>query len=264
LDPQKAHPGDSGPRFPRTGVSQSPGLDPQETHQAIKARAFRGHASANRLESADRCRSGEGKCSSTGPRGSCDGFAVVRDVEDGPVRLARGYGRTGPPSLAATRPAPLARSGTWSGTLPGRGRSPSSDSGHRSAGGRGGRGVSAGGGGEPACDQVFVGRAPDGARGLLLPPAAGAGGAVAPLVRFVGGEHGPPAFGQPGKLRAGHRQQGRGVGTVRQFGQHVEALPYRIAQHLAEYLVHRIVTVTFPPVRRLLVARPATGRAGQW
>ena len=52
------------------------------------------------------------------------------------------------------------------------------------------------------------------------------------------GEHGPPAFGQPGQLGAGYRQQGGGISVICQLGEHVETFPYRVAQNLAEYLVH--------------------------
>jgi hypothetical protein len=79
----------------------------------------------------------------------------------------------------------------------------------------------------------------------------------------MGREHGPPTLGQPGKFGTRYRQQGRGVGVVGQLGEHVETLPHRVAKNLPEYLVHWNVTVTFPPVRRLLVVRFSAGPTAQ-
>lgn len=103
--------------------------------------------------------------------------------------------------------------------------------------------------------QVLVGSAPHRARRLLLPPAAGALGAVAPLIGLVGGEQRPPALGQLGKFGSRHGQQGRRVRAAGQLGQHVQPFPHRVAQYLPEDLVHRNVTVTFPPLRRLRAGR---------
>ena len=134
---------------------------------------------------------------------------------------------------------------------------------HATWGGGGPADVPATGRGEASGDQVLVCGAPDRAGRLLLAPPGGASGAVATLIRLVRGEHGPPTLGQPRKFRTCYRQQRRGVSTVCQFGEHVEAFPHRVAQDLAEYLVHGNVTVTFPPARRLLGGRPATGPAGR-
>jgi len=106
-----------------------------------------------------------------------------------------------------------------------------------------------------ARDQVFVGCPPHRARRALLPPAARALGAVAPLVGLVGGEQRPPPLGQFGKFGSGHGQQGWCVRAIGQLGQHVQPFPHRVAQYLPEDLVHRNVTVTFPPLRRLRAGR---------
>lgn len=116
---------------------------------------------------------------------------------------------------------------------------------------------------EAAGHEVLVGRLPHRAGRLLLTPPGRARGAVAPVVRLVGGEHRPPTLGQPGEFGTGHGQQGRRVCAVGQLREHVEPLPHRVAQHLPEYLVHRNVTITFPPARRPHEVRSAAGRVGR-
>lgn len=100
-------------------------------------------------------------------------------------------------------------------------------------------------------DQVFMGDLPDGTRRLAPVPAGRTGGAVATLVGHVRLEHGAPAFGETRQFGAGYRDQGVGVGPLRQVGEHVEAFPHGITENLPKDLIHLELTVTFPPSWRL-------------
>ncbi len=111
--------------------------------------------------------------------------------------------------------------------------------------------------------QVVVSDLPHGARRLAAVPASGARRAVTSLVRLVGREHHPPPLGETGQLGTRRRDQRRGIRLVGEFGEHVEALPHRIAEYLPENFVHLALTVAFPPVRRLRSVRPGVGRAGR-
>ena len=209
---------------------------------------------AGRRGAADRYWSGEGECYSTGPRGLGD--LVVR----WPAIRFVALGGTGEPDH---RPLVTISRPRSSGATGGRGRRLSPGACRNAAGGA--DRVACGGwlGRQPTGYQVFVCGSPYGAGRFLLAPASGADSAVVALVRLVRGEHGPPTLGQPGKFGACYGHQRRCVGMVGQLGEHVQPFPHRVAEYLPEYLVHRNVTVTFPPVRRLLAGRPAAGRVGR-
>ncbi len=208
--------------------------------------------SGPRLESADQYWSGRGRWHNTGPRKTVELWWYLAGD---PVRRGRGVAR--PESPASRR----RRGRVVSGERHGPGR-PLVGSNHRAArpgdrrSHRGCAQVASRARGQTARDQVFVRGAPHRARRLLLPPTTGALRAVALLVRFVRGEQRSPSLGQPGELGSSHREQGRGVGLAGQLGEQVQSLPHRVAEDLSKDLVHRNVTVTFPPARRLRVAQP--------
>ena len=112
--------------------------------------------------------------------------------------------------------------------------------------------VPCGTGCQATCHQVLISRAPHRTRCLLLAPACRALWANVLLVGFVSGQQRPPPLGEPRQLGTRHGEKGRGVGAVRQLGQHIEPLPHRVAQHLTQYLIHR----TSPSLSRLLSGFP--------
>jgi hypothetical protein len=208
-------------------------------------------ASEPRLESADQYWSGRGEGAQHQPAEDLCGVLAGRRS----VRRGRGVARPGSPA-----------SRRWSGRVMsgerhGRNR-PLVGSSHRASGPGDRRShrsraqVASRARGQTARDQVFVRGAPHRARRLLLPPTTGALGAVALLVRFVRGEQRSPSLGQPRELGSSHREQGRGVSLTGQLCEQVQSLPHRVAEDLSKDLVHRNVTVTFPPARRLRVAQP--------
>ena len=106
-------------------------------------------------------------------------------------------------------------------------------------------------------NEVFMCGLPHAARRRARSPVASALRTAAPRIRRMCGKQRPPPMSQSGQFTARNRHQGTIVSTVRQLVEHVEPLPYRLPEDLAQNLVH-LYNSTFP----CSVCRPSGLRPG--
>ncbi len=105
-------------------------------------------------------------------------------------------------------------------------------------------------------DEVLVGGSPHAARRRMGAPTARALRTTASKIRRMGGEQSTPPVGQTRQLASCHRKQRPVIGAARQLVEHVEPVPHRLPEdlaqnpvHLATFLAaHRVFPLTHGPV----------------